>query len=149
MCNENSFVDTTLQGNEQIEEAIRLYYEDDSDWRFMGILMAVRNRMQEDGHMIFPADVIIDDDGNQQYGLKTIDAEEGLPMLAAFTSQAEFEKAPASGAVSNFIDSMLETVLQEESLGGIMLNPCGQSLFLGKEDIALIMTPGAERFIGM
>ena len=30
-----------------------------------------------------------------------------------------------------------------------MLNPCGQSLFLGKEDIALIMTPGAERFIGM
>ena len=149
MCDEKKFEDPTLLGNEIIEEAIRLYHEDASEWRYLGILMAVRNRMQEDGHLIFPADVITDDAGNQQYGLKTIDAEEGLPMLAAFTSQAEFEKAPASGAVSNFIDSMLETVLQEESLGGIMLNPCGQSLFLGKEDIALIMTPGAERFVGM
>ena len=149
MCDEKKFEDPTLLGNEIIEEAIRLYHEENDEWRYMGILMAIRSRMQEDGHLIFPADVVTGEDGSVQYGLKTIDGENGMPLLVAFTSQAEFEKAPKSGAISNFIDVMLETVLQVEAFDGIVLNPWGQEVFIGREDVALILSPGSERFLGI
>lgn len=147
MDEERTFPDPTLLGNEIIEEAIRLYYEEQTDWRYMGILMALRSRMRENGHLIFPADVTVGEDGSQQFGLKTMDSEGGPPFIVAFTSQEEFAKAPPSGAVSNFIDTMLEAIMQAEGFGGITINPWGQSVAVGKEDIAVIVTPGSERFI--
>ena len=59
----------------------------------------------------------------------------------------EKEKAPPSGAVSQFIDSVLEPLMQMDEIQGLILNPWGESLFLGKEDIGVILTPGSERFI--
>lgn len=141
------FEDPTLLGNELIEEAVRLYREEESEWRFMGVLMEIRERMQEDGHLIFPADVITEEDGSQRYGLKTIDADDGVPLLVAFTSQAEFKKAPPSSAISSYIDIMLETVLRAEAFGGIILNPWGQEITIDRADVALILSPGSERFI--
>jgi hypothetical protein len=53
--------------------------------------LAVRQRMDQDGHFIFPADVNADDEGNQVFSFKTLDFE-GAPVLVAFTSVAEREK---------------------------------------------------------
>lgn len=80
------------------------------------------------------------------YPTKTLDLEIG-PVLVAFTSMEEKEKAPPSGAVSQFIDSVLEPLMQMDEIQGLLLNPWGESLYLGKEDIGMILTPGSERFI--
>ena len=73
---DDGFVDDTLTGNEIIEEAIRLFYQENSDRGFMGICMAIRKRMQEEGHLIFPARVIEEED-TQLYDFRTLKLEGG------------------------------------------------------------------------
>ncbi len=102
--------------------------------------------MENDGHFIFPADINVDKEGNTEFSFKTLDLEIG-PAVVAFTSTAELEKAPPSGVVSHFIDSVLETLMENQDIEGIILNPWGEALFMGKDDIGIIMTPGIERFI--
>ena len=67
--------------------------------------------------------------------------------MVAFTSLAEKQKGPSAGGLSNFIDSVLEPLMQMDEIGGLLLNPWGESLCLGKEDIAVILNPGVERFL--
>ena len=140
------FSDPTLAGNEQIEKVIRLFRQQQVPELFSAICLAIRERMDKDGHFIFPADIAEDEDGNTLFSFKTIDLEIG-PALVAFTSLDEKEKAPPSGAVSQFIDSVLEPLMQMDEIQGLILNPWGESLYLGKEDIGMILTPGSERFI--
>lgn len=140
------FYDPTLAGNEQIEEAIHLFYQDQTPELFTAICLAIREQMVKDGHFIFPADITEDEDGNTVFSFKTLDLEIG-PVLVAFTSMEEKEKAPPSGAVSQFIDSVLEPLMQMDEIHGLLLNPWGELLYLGKEDIGMILTPGSERFI--
>jgi hypothetical protein len=75
--------------------------------------------MDQDGHFIFPADVNADDEGNQVFSFKTLDFE-GAPVLVAFTSVAEREKAPPSGVVSQFIDVVLDVLMRDEEVAGLM-----------------------------
>jgi hypothetical protein len=37
--------------------------------------------------------------------------------------------------------------MQMDGILGLLLNPWGESLYLGKEDIGMILTPCSERFI--
>lgn len=144
---DNAFVDETLAGNEFVEESIRVFYKDETEYAFMCVCMAIRKRLQEDGHMLFPAEITVDENGYQLFNFQTLALEDGVSALVAFTSQEELSKGPATGAVSNFIDSMLENLMQIESINGLLINPWGKSIFLGKEDIAMILTPGSERFV--
>ena len=61
-----------------------------------------------------------------------------MDFLAAFTDQEEYEKRPAPGAVSQFIDVMLENVMQQEDIAGVIINPWGEPFVLCKSDIKLI-----------
>ena len=143
---ECSFVDSSLTGNEQIEELIHHFYQEQTPELFTAICLAIRDQMVNDRHFIFPADITEDEDGNTLFSFKTLDLEIG-PALVAFTSLEEKKKAPPSGAVSQFIDSVLEPLMQMDGIMGLLLNPWGESLYLGKEDIGMILTPGSERFI--
>lgn len=144
---EQILMDDTLRGNEIIEEAIHAFRQEQTDWHFMGICMAIRSRIGEEGHLIFPADIFEDETGNTNFSFKMLDLEDGTSALVAFTSMEERKKAPPSGAVSQFIDCMLEPMLQMEQVSGLWLNPWGEGVFIGKEDIAMILTPGSERFV--
>ena len=141
-----TFEDPTLDGNDRIEEAIHLYYQEQTDHRFMGVCMAVRERIAHDGHLLFPVEIGQDDNGCQTYELKTLELD-GHPVIVAFTSVTEKEKGPAVGGLSTFADSVFETILQLDDIAGLLINPWGESLCLGKEDIALILNPGSERFV--
>ena len=140
------FYDATLAGNERIEELIHLFYQNQTPELFTAICLAIREQMAKDRHFIFPADITEDEDGNTVFSFKTLELEIG-PALVAFTSMEEKEKAPHSGAVSQFIDSVLEPLMQMDEMHGLILNPWGESLYLGKEDIGMIHAPGSERFI--
>ena len=138
--------DATLAGNERIEEVIHLFYQDQTPELLMAVCLAVRERMAQDGHLLFPADISEDEDGNTMFSFKTLPVD-GVDALVAFTSLEEKEKGPASGGVSQFIDCMLEPLMEMEEIGGLLLNPWGESLLLGKEEIAVILNPGIERFM--
>ena len=143
---DSPFTDPTLAGNEQIEELIHRFHQEQTSELFTAICLTIRAQMANDRHFIFPADITEDEDGNTLFSFKTLDLELG-PALVAFTSLEEKKKAPPSGAVSQFIDSVLEPLMQMDGILGLLLNPWGESLYLGKEDIGMILTPGSERFI--
>ena len=140
------FEDATLIGNERIEEVIHLFHQEQNPNLLMAVCIAIRERMMQDGHMIFPADIGEDEDGNTIFSFKTMESN-GITALVAFTSLKEKQKGPETGAVSQFIDSMLEPLLEMEDIGGLVINPFGEAIFLDKEDIAIILNPGIERFI--
>lgn len=140
------FEDASLIGNEQIEEVIHLFHQDQDSNLLIAVYLAIRERIKQDGHMIFPADIGEDADGNTLFSFKTMDTGGGT-ALVAFTSMEEKQKGPDTGAVSQFIDCMLEPLLEIEDIGGLVINPFGESIFLNKGDIAIIMNPGIERFI--
>ena len=134
----NVFVDPTLRGNEKIKTAIHLFHLEHSDENYTAACLAIRERMVYEGHLIFPAEVIEDEDGATNFLFKTMDIN-GIDFLVAFTDQKEYEKAPASGAVSQFIDSMLENVIQQDDIAGVIINPWGEHLVLCKADIVMIL----------
>ena len=140
------FEDFTLAGNERIEEVIRIFHQEQKPELLMAVCLAIRERMMQDGHMVFPADIEEDEDGNTIFSFKTLEFN-GMNALVAFTSMTEQQKGPETAAVSQFIDSMLEPLLQMEDIGGLMINPFGEAIFLDKEDIMVILTPGIERFM--
>ncbi|MBQ4045191.1 MAG: SseB family protein [Lachnospiraceae bacterium] len=53
MKNQN-YNNSFLQGNDQIEQAIRRYYSNPSDETLAGVLETIRTRMHADGHFLFP-----------------------------------------------------------------------------------------------
>ena len=136
---EENFADPTLQGNEKIKAAIHLFHQEQSDENYTAACLAIRERMLHEGHLIFPADVVKDEDGATNFLFKTMDVN-GMDFLVAFTDQAEYEKAPASGAVSQFIDSMLENAMQQDDIAGVVINPWGEHLVLCKADIAIVLS---------
>ena len=138
-----TFIDPTLHGNDKIKAAIHLFHQEQSDENYAVACSAVRMRMACNGHLIFPADVIENTDGSTDFLFKTMDVD-GMDFLVAFTDQEEYEKAPASGAVSQFIDSMLENVMQQDDIAGVVINPLGEYLILCKTDIARILTRGVQ-----
>lgn len=140
------FEDATLIGNERIEEVIHLFHQEQNSDLLMAVCLAIRERMMRDGHMIFPADIGEDEEGNTLFSFKTMESN-GITALVAFTSLEEKQKGPETGAVSQFIDSMLEPLLEMEDIGGLVINPFGEAIFLDKADIAIIMNPGIERLI--
>lgn len=135
----DNFIDSTLYGNEKIKEAIHKFHQKDSDETYAAACLAIRTRIAQDGHLIFPADIIENADGATNFLFKTMSIE-GMDFLVAFTDQEEHEKAPPSSVVSQFIDSMLENVMQQEDISGLIINPWGEQLVLCKADIAKILT---------
>ena len=132
-----SFIDPTLHGNEKIKEAIHMFHQEQTNERYDLGCFAVRERMLCEGHLIFPADIIETEDGSTNFLFKTMEMN-GMDFLAAFTDQEEYEKRPASGAVSQFIDVMLENVMKQEDIAGVIINPWGEPFVLCKSDIAMI-----------
>lgn len=141
----DGFEDTTLIGNDIIEKAIHEFYQEQTEHRFMGICMAVRSRIAQDGHLLFPVENTLDEEGRQIFDFKTLELD-GRPFLVAFTGKEEKEKGPKTGGLATFIDGVLENLLQQDGIFGLLINPWGETICLGKEDIALILNPGSERF---
>ena len=135
-----------LEGNDRIEEAIHLFHTAQTPETWMAVCMAIRSRMDENGQLLFPADFMEDEQGNTLIDFKTLEAD-GVPAAVAFTSLVEKRKGPPCGGVTHYFDSVMKPLLQIEHLGGLWINPWGESVYLGKEDIGLILTPGVERFV--
>lgn len=135
----NQYDDPFLTGNDQIELAIHAFYEQPSQAALMEILTAIHLRALENGHLIVPVDTFLDDHENECFNFKTLQLDEQKIAAVAFTAQTEFEKAPPSGALSHFIDSVLTAVCENEYFSGLLLNPWGESFLLTRDLILAIL----------
>ena len=116
------FVDPILQGNKKIKEAIQLFCREQSGENYTAACLAIRERMVYEGHFVFPADVTENEDGTINLLFKTMDIND-MTFLVAFTDQEEYEKAPVSGTISQFVDVMLKNVMQQGDIAGVIINP--------------------------
>lgn len=128
------FRDEFLVGNETIEQAISALYEDKSDEKIVAVLSEIRQRMHEDGHFILP----IMEDEKQTLSFYELQFENGETWVAAFTSFEEFEKGDISRALSHSIDATLKAFADMDT-AGIVLNPWGQSFWLSRNLMRIII----------
>ena len=127
--------DLFLEGNDRIEQAIRDYYAEESRETFGAVLEVIRQRMHEDGHLLFP--VITHGEEEMSFTLRSVQLNDGSLWNAAFTTREELEKGELSPVLSFFIDSSLKNCL-ESGTEGFVINPWGQKFFLTKESIRAI-----------
>ena len=106
------FHDMFLDGNEIIDSAISKYHDDRSMKNLAAVLDAIRERMHQGGHFIFP--VIRDEN---RFAFRTIHSNDGKMWHAAFTNQAESEKGAPSEVISDSIDVMFKNNLESEAAG--------------------------------
>ena len=109
----------------------------------MIVLQKIWERLQQDGHMIFPVEQMTDiTDGEEvveHFKLRTIELKSGEVAAAAFTSHAAMRRAPKTAMLSFFIDNTLEAVYKNEGLAGLVINPWGDAFFLSKPMIRMIL----------
>ena len=142
----NDSRDIFLDGNELIEQAIAEYHRNKCKETIVGVMMALRERMHKDGHLLFPVEVKEDDE--TQFTFLALQMENGEHWEAAFTSQEEFDKGPKSKMLSFFIDEIFRGCLGGDS-PGIILNPWGQPFKVSREMMQKIFDAdgGEEYFV--
>ena len=129
--NATSFHDSTLDGNEQIENAIKKYATEKTNEALAMILHAIHVRMNEGGHMIIP--VITSGDGTE-FTFRSIQLDDGSIWMVLFTSQEEFNLGEKSEALSYFIDETLRSCLANDG-NGFIINPWGNAPFMLTKDL--------------
>ena len=112
-----------LRGNERIESAIERFYENGCEETLRAVTEAIRQRMHEDGQLVFP--ILRDPDNPDSFAFRSLEAEAGKPWNAAFTSMEEADKGPESEKLAIFMDVMMKYSLQTEA-EGIIINPFGK-----------------------
>ncbi len=128
------FQDPFLEGNEKIEEAIRVYHGDPGKENLCAVLEAIRTRMHEDGHFMVPA--ALSEDG-KTFSFHTLQTKDGREWLAVFTTPAELQKGESGRIISHFIDSMLNACLDSEC-AGLIINPWDKPFLLTRELIEML-----------
>ncbi len=128
-----------LEGNERIEAAVEAYFAQPEEETLQAVLDAIRSRMHQDGHFLFPVT------GSEKDGLvlRTVLTADGKERPAAFTSQAQLRKGPESRILSNFIEAMLKVFADTDS-PGLLLNPWGRSFLLTADLIRRILREDGE-----
>lgn len=132
-----------LDNNLLIEHAISRFYTERSRENVLVILDAIRHRIHEDGHLIFP--VWKDEEHENRFAFRSIQTKDGKAWNAAFTSKAEFEKGDPSDNVSFPIDRALRLCLGTDA-DGFVINPWGQSFMLSRELIEMILKEDGEEY---
>lgn len=126
---EVEYHDASMDGNSTIEATMAEYAESPCSERFGDALLAITERMQNDGHFICP---ILPDDDEDGFSLRTVVTDQGETAAAVFTGHAAMRRAPKSAMLSIFIDQIFEAVCLNEELDGVMLNPWREELYLPK-----------------
>lgn len=128
--------DKNLLGNKIIEDAISAMYKNMSDEKLASVLMSIRTRMKDGGHLV----VAVKPSQNGSLELRPVRLADGTKWFAAFTSMDE-EIKRQDQFVSGFsaeISMLFKTALEVSEVNGIIINPWDKAIKLDKETIRLI-----------
>ena len=131
---------TALDGNERIEAAMAAFGADESNDTLAEVLQTIFDRMQEGGQMIFPVEFVhVGNEGIKMCRIRTVKAREDKTAVAAFTSYAEVRRAPESDMEEFAIGDTLESIMKDEEIEGLSINPWGDGIYLPKTLLKLIL----------
>ena len=151
-----SYHDTSLDGNEIIEEAIESFYQNATRETLAAVLDSIRKRMHEGGHFLIPVippqaatnmfdlkhlkvgDTVTNEE-DLHFTLHHIDTDDGNTWLPVFTTRAEYEKGESSSLISNFMDAYLKSCESMEVEAGVIINPWSQGFRMTKEMIHIML----------
>ena len=152
--------DSYLDGNDVIEVAIDMFYKDSSKDNLVKLLEAIRNRMNNDGHLILPVETpqaavdmldlehikvgdVVTAKEDLHFRMRQLETKDGRQWLVAFTNQKEMQKGESSSVISNFMDQFLNAVLDMD-VAGVILNPWDKFFLLDKELIQIIIDANSQ-----
>ena len=132
---------TALDGNERIEAAMAAFGAEESNDTLAEVLQTIFDRMQEGGQMIFPVEFVhVGNEGIKMCRIRTVKTPGNKTAVAAFTSYAEVRRAPEESDVEEFvIGDVLESIVQDEEIEGLSINPWGDGIYLPKTLLKLIL----------
>ena len=132
---EELYHDETLDGNGNIETAIAAFRKNEDRETLEALADVIARRMEERGHLIMPVE-----DGVEEGNIipRTITTDDGETVIAAFTNYEEMKKGPYSEMLSLRIEHLFEAAKELEHVGGIVINPWGQFMYVGKDLISII-----------
>ena len=130
---EEAYHNAALDGNVIIEEAIDRFVKDRNRDTLFEVLEAIRVRMREDGHFLFP----IYTGDEDSYTLQAVRTDDDKFFQVAFTSKEEFQKGEESEILSTYIDNIFKAAMETDS-DGFVINPWGQSFILARGLIQMI-----------
>ncbi len=139
MTGEGAQSDGSLNGNERIEQAIEEYHADSCKEKLVEVLEVIRQRMQEDGRLLYP--ILPDANDPKRFSCQGIECGDGKKRYAAFTSRAEFRKGPASAVISESINKWIGPNRETD---GLIINPWGKAFLLTQELIGMILQADRE-----
>ena len=131
---------TALDGNERIEAAMAAFGAEENNDTLAEVLQTIFDRMQEGGEMIFPVEFVhVGNEGIKMCRIRTVKTPGNKTAVAAFTSYAEVRRAPEESDVEEFvIGDVLESIVQDEEIEGLSINPWGDGIYLPKTLLKLI-----------
>ncbi|MBO5666682.1 MAG: SseB family protein, partial [Firmicutes bacterium] len=132
---EELYHDETLEGNEQIEAAISDFRKKEDRETLENLTEVMARRIEERGHLIMPIE-----DGIEEGNIvpRTITTDDGETVIAAFTNHTEMKKGPYSEMLSIRIEHIFEVAKELEFVGGVVINPWGEFMYVGKDLISII-----------
>ena len=118
-----------------IEAAIAAFRKNEDRETLEALADVIDLRMEERGHLIMPVE-----DGVEEGNIipRTITTDDGETVIAAFTNYEEMKKGPYSEMLSLRIEHLFEAAKELEHVGGIVINPWGQFMYVGKDLISII-----------
>lgn len=121
-----------LKGNDGIRQALADAHAHDFGTEQAENLIAVlRRRIGEDGHLLIPVE-LLGEDVSQGFRLRSVPGEDGAPFMACFTREEELNKGEPTAVLSMFADVFFNAVVQEETVGGIVIDPWSDGCALSK-----------------
>ena len=130
--------DPFLIGNEYIDRALEAVNAAGGEAALEELFRVLRQRMQEDGHLLLPVDYP-DPEDPHTFSLRGFDEADGTFWLACFTGQEELNRGEPVGILSYFIDLFFQTVVDHDGLEGVILNPFGHPCRLTKDMLRSIL----------
>lgn len=131
-------IDSELQGNEKIEEAIAALQQEPTQEMLAHTLTVIRRRMQEKGQFVIAVEPPT---GDNQLKLQAITTDDGKVWWMAFTSFEE-ELKGSNSVMSTFmtdIKQLFTSALQADAISGIILNPWNRTIILDKNLIQITL----------
>ncbi len=127
--------DETLEGNEILEEAISDFRKNEDKESLEYLAEIIARRIEARGHVIMPVE-----DGVEEGHVapRTITTDDGEVVIAAFTNQTEMKKGPRSEVLSIRIEHLFAVAKELDFVGGVVINPWGEFMYVGKDLIDII-----------
>ncbi len=144
--------DPALAATEMIEGALEGLAEEKTPEALIAVCLTIHHMMKFDVQFIFPAEITKEEDGSNTITFAVTEIGDG-PVIAAFTSQKEYENAletqniTVSGTITHPLESLMQQVMKQEQLHGIVLNPGKDTILLNKDIIKMILSPNIEEYI--